>query len=134
MKVVLDTNILLISIPSRSPYHGIIQAFNQRRFQLIITHPIFLEYEEILSQKANAIIANNVLEAFLEAPNVIDATTYYSWNLITADPDDSKFIDAYINGNADYLVTHDAHFNVVRSLEFPRINVVSANEFIEALK
>lgn len=134
MKVVLDTNVLLISIPSRSPYHGIIQAFNKRQFQLIITNSIFLEYEEILTKKANAVVANNVLQALLEAPNVIDATTYYNWSLITADPDDSKFTDAYINGNADHLVTNDAHFNIVKSLEFPRINVVSADEFIEILK
>ena len=134
MKVVLDTNVLLISIPSRSPYHGIIQAFNKRQFQLIITNSIFLEYEEILTKKANAIVANNVLQAFREAPNVIDATTYYNWSLITADPDDSKFTDAYINGNADHLVTNDAHFNIVKSLEFPRINVVSADEFLEIVK
>ena len=71
MKVVLDTNVLLISLPSRSPYHRIIQSFNERRFQLVISTPIFLEYEEILSQKANVLVANNVVNALLEAPNII---------------------------------------------------------------
>jgi len=52
MKVLIDTNILLISIPSKSPYHDIILAFNRREYQLIITTPIFLEYEEILTNKA----------------------------------------------------------------------------------
>ena len=71
MKVVLDTNVLLIALPSRSPYHKIIQAFNIRLFNLIVTTPIFLEYEEILSEKASPLIANSVLGAFLEAPNVV---------------------------------------------------------------
>jgi hypothetical protein len=32
MKVVIDTNILLISLPSLSPYHEIIKAFNRKVF------------------------------------------------------------------------------------------------------
>jgi uncharacterized protein len=101
MKVVPDTNILLISIPSRSLYRGIIEAFNKRLYQLIVTTPIFLEYEEILSEKANPFIANNVLGAFLEAPNVIPVSLYFNWDLILADLDDNNFTDAYLNGHAD---------------------------------
>ena len=134
MKVLIDTNILLISIPSKSPYHDIILAFNRREYQLIITTPIFLEYEEILTNKANSFVANNVLGALLEAPNVIGTTTYYHWELITTDPDDNKFTDAYKSGDADYLVTHDAHFNKVKQIEFPKINIVTANGFLEILR
>jgi len=134
MKVVLDTNILLIALPSRSRYHAIIEAFNQRVYGLIITTPIFLEYEEILSQKASAFIASIVLGAFLEAPNVINTTTYYYWELITADADDNKFTDAYISGEANYLVTNDTHFDVVKTVKFPNISIVTADEFLEILK
>jgi|SRR5690606_2608471 len=133
MKVVLDTNVLLISLPKRSPYHKIIQAFNNRQYDLLITTPIFLEYEEILSQKANPFIADIVLGAFLEAPNVIAVTDYYYWELILSDHDDNKFTDAFLNGQADYLVTNDAHFNAVRNNGFPPINVISADEFLNIL-
>lgn len=51
MKIILDTNVLLMALPSRSPYHKIIQAFNDRQYDLVITTPIFLEYEEILAKK-----------------------------------------------------------------------------------
>ena len=133
MKVVLDKNVLLISLPKRSPYHKIIRAFNNRRYDLLITTPIFLEYEEILSRKANPFIADIVLGAFLEAPNVIAVTDYYYWELIHSDHDDNKFTDAFLNGQADYLVTNDAHFNVVRNNGFPPINVISADEFLHIL-
>ncbi len=133
MKVVLDTNILLIALPTRSPYHKIIQAFNNRQYDLVVTTPIFLEYEEILSQKANPLVADTVLGAFLEAPNVIAVTDYYYWGLINSDPDDNKFTDAFLNGQADYLVTNDAHFNVIKRTEFPKIDVISANEFLNIL-
>lgn len=134
MKVILDTNVLLIALPTRSPYHRIIQAFNNRQYDLVVTTPIFLEYEEILSQKANPLIADTVLGAFIEAPNVIAVTDYYYWGLIHSDFDDNKFTDAFLNGQADYLVTNDAHFNAVKGAEFPKINVISADEFLEISK
>lgn len=134
MKVVLDTNVLLIALPTRSPYHKIIQAFNDRQYNLVVTTPIFLEYKEILFQKANSLIADIVLGAFLEAPNVIAVTDYYCWELINSDPDDNKFTDAFLNGQADYLVTNDAHFNAVKGSEFPKIEIMSANEFLNILK
>lgn len=133
MKVVLDTNVLLISLPKLSPYHKIIQAFSNRQYDLLITTPIFLEYEEILTQKANSFIADTVLGAFLEAPNVITVIDYFYWELINSDIDDNKFTDAFLNGQADYLVTNDAHFDVVRGNAFPKIDVVSADEFLNLL-
>lgn len=62
------------------------------------------------------------------------AEVYYFWNLITVDPDDNKFIDAYVAADADYLVTNDAHFNEVKKVNFPLVNIVSADEFLEILK
>lgn len=59
---------------------------------------------------------------------------YYNWNLITVDPDDNKFTDAYIAANADYLVTNDAHFNEAKKIPFPSVNIISADEFLEVLK
>lgn len=120
MNVVIDTNILLISLPSLSPYHEIIKAFNRKLFQLVVTTAIFLEYEEILSKRSNRVIANNTLAAFRQASNVVFVNTYFHWNLLFVDPDDNKFIDAYISGNADYLVTHDSHFNILQEKRFPK--------------
>lgn len=101
---------------------------------MVVTTPIFLEYEEILSQKANQIVADTVLGAFLEARNVIAVTDYYYWELVQSDFDDNKFTNAFLNGQADYLVTNDAHFNIVKRTEFPKINVVTADEFLDILE
>jgi len=48
MIAVIDTNVILMSLPSKSPYHQIIQKFNERKYEIVITTEIFLEYEEIL--------------------------------------------------------------------------------------
>jgi predicted nucleic acid-binding protein len=41
MKVVIDTNILLIALPSRSRYYTIIQAFNRKVYQLMKLFTLF---------------------------------------------------------------------------------------------
>ena len=58
----------------------------------------------------------------------------FHWRLVTADPDDDKFVDAYLAAGADALVTHDAHFDILKDLDFPPVTVLSADEFKEALQ
>lgn len=48
MKIVLDTNIVLISIPTVSPYRLIYDSLLERKYELIISQEILLEYEEIV--------------------------------------------------------------------------------------
>jgi predicted nucleic acid-binding protein len=38
-----------------------------------------------------------------------------------------------VAGNADYLVTNDAHFNEVKNLRFPKVNIISAEGFLDIL-
>lgn len=34
-----------------------------------------------------------------------------------------------IAGNADYLVTNDRHFDLLKGMEFPKVNVISLDDF-----
>ena len=110
LKVVIDTNILISSLPKQSPYNKIIQCLKKGDFNLYISNEILTEYKEILSDKVNPLVANSVCEAFTLYDNVIKTNIYYNWNLISVDPDDNKFVDCAVAVNADYLVTNDKHF------------------------
>src|SRR4030042_3114857 len=110
LKVVIDTNILLVSIPKQSKYHKIIQNLRKGDFDLFISNEIITEYKETLSEKINPIAAVNICEALTLYENVIKTNIYFNWNLISVDPDDNKFFDCAIAGNADYIVTNDKHF------------------------
>lgn len=134
MKVVIDTNILLVSLPRRSRYRPIFDAYINSTISIIITTDIYFEYLEVLYNQAKEGIAEYIKDSLGAAENVIVTELYYYWNLITVDPDDNKFTDAYIAANADYLVTNDAHFNEVKKTPFPPINVVSADDFLEVLE
>ena len=54
---------------------------------------------------------------------------HYHFGLITQDPDDNKFVDCAIVASADYLVSEDNHFNVLKDIPFPKVNVITLEQF-----
>jgi len=132
-RIVIDTNVLLMSLPKISPYRPIFDALLKGKFQLLLTEGIFQEYKEIIGQKTTGQIAHNLGELFTQLENVQLIKVFFNWNLIVADPDDNKFVDCAIMGNAAYIVTEDKHFNILKDVEFPKINVINADEFLEEI-
>jgi len=61
--------------------------------------------------------------------NVEKVVPHFKWNFISADPDDNKFADCALNAGADYIVTNDKHFNVLKEIAFPKINVINCETF-----
>ncbi|MFD2718072.1 putative toxin-antitoxin system toxin component, PIN family [Hymenobacter monticola] len=131
-QVVIDTNCLLASLNRNSPFHRLYELFISEAFEWILSNEILTEYEEVLTQQYSAATAQRVTEILLNAPNISFQEAYYKWQLIEADPDDNKFADVAIAASADYLVTNDRHFEVLKQLEFPRVLVVSLQEFLSS--
>lgn len=127
--VVIDTNVLLVSISSRSKYHWIFQALISGDFDIGITQSILLEYEEQISKHWNPEVAANVIRSITELPNAKLVSIHYYLDLIKVDQDDNKFVDCAFAANADYILTHDQHFNILKEISFPRIPVITINEF-----
>jgi len=133
MRIVLDTNALLISIPTNSKYRVIFDRFLAKQFSIVLSNDILSEYAEIIAQKANSIVSTNIIEMLISAKNVEKQDIYFKWQIIEIDKDDNKFVDCAIAGNVDYFVTNDKHFNVVKSIGFPPVTVLNIDEFIELL-
>ncbi len=88
-----------------------------------------MEYAEKIGEFFSGSVAEYVLNSLDDAPNVLFAEPFFRWNLIRNDADDNKFTDLAISVGADYLVTNDHHFNGLKTTDFPRIRVVSLEEF-----
>jgi putative PIN family toxin of toxin-antitoxin system len=134
MKIVLDSNVLLIALGRKSRFKPIWDAFVDGKYQLVISDEILYEYQEILVQHSAVGIAEKVGEAFVESPDIIFQQIYYKWNVIKSDPDDNKFFDIAVAANADYLVTNDAHFNKAKKSSFPSVKIISAEDFLHIIK
>ena len=134
MRVVVDTNCLLVSIPKVSGSRWLFDFILTGIVELAVTTDILQEYEEIIGSFYNSpALAANVVEALVNRSNVLKITPYYFWTLITDDPDDNKFVDCAVACGADYIITEDSHFNALKCSRFPRIQVCSRNQFKEII-
>ena len=134
LNIVLDTNVLLVSISEFSKYHWLYRLLIEKKFNLYMTNEILTEYDEIISEKFSSNTANAVIRTLMELDNVYPSSIYFKYNLIIQDPDDNKFIDCAFASNCDYLVTNDKHFNVLDTIDFPKIRVVKLEEFKEIIE
>jgi predicted nucleic acid-binding protein len=80
MKVVLDTNILLVSISPKSPYRWIFDAFLSETFSLCVTTDILAEYEEIIGRETTPEMASLTLQLIENAVNTELITRYFEWH------------------------------------------------------
>lgn len=128
-KIVLDTNILIASIGRKSPFRWIFDCVIQGKVILCVSNEILFEYQEILAKKTNERVAENVVNFITVSPFTEKIDIYFNFELIQTDSSDNKFVDCAISANAVCLVSNDKHFQVLRTLDFPKVVVLRLPEF-----
>ena len=129
----MDTNVLLVSISEKSKLHWIFKSLVDKRYELCVTTDILNEYAEIIEQKMGRDVGESVLGMIENLSNTTFITNYYRFQLLN-DEDDDKFVDCAIAANADFIVSHDKDFNVLRSIDFPSVKVIDTRVFWEILE
>ena len=130
MKIVLDTNCLLMAISDRSRYYKIWREFLEGGYSLCITNEILEEYVEVVGRNISERAAEAVVYLMLTRPNVEFYDPHFRFQLIEPDPDDNKFVDCAIAASAKYLVSEDHHFNKLKDIAFPHVDVITIEQFL----
>ena len=133
-RIVLDTNCLLAALSRHSEYYSIWRNLLDGKYTLCVTNEILDEYQEIIERKTTKVVGANVINLLLKMENVLFVDTYFRLQLIETDPDDNKFVDCAFAANAVYIVSDDKHFDVLKSISFPRILVIKLREFLNMLE
>jgi putative PIN family toxin of toxin-antitoxin system len=87
--------------------------------ELAVSTAILLEYEEVITRLSGRERWNQIavlfeyLEALHGTFHRTDST--FQFRVITADPDDNKFVDCAIAAQADFIVTDDHHFSLLKT-------------------
>lgn len=81
-RIVLDTNSLVQSIPSKSYYRPIWDSFTNGINELCVSGEILNEYEEVLERLAGIDTAKIIIETIINNPHTLLFTPYYHFNLI----------------------------------------------------
>lgn len=132
-RLVIDTNVFLVSLAPGFRLHWIFEYLMSEKYELCVTTEILNEYQEIISLRYGIDRTNSTLDFILLLPNVIQITPHFKWNLLK-DPDDNKFVDCAIAGNADFIISNDRDFNILNRIDFPPIEKITSQEFEEKFK
>jgi putative PIN family toxin of toxin-antitoxin system len=129
MRVVLDTNVLIAGLRSKSgPSRIWLKAALKREVQTIASVPLFLEYEAVLKRPehllATGLLKAELVDEFLAgfAGVVTPVEASYLWRPQLTDPADEMVLEAAVNGRADWIVTYNVRDFAVATRRF-KINV-----------
>jgi putative PIN family toxin of toxin-antitoxin system len=130
MKIVLDTNVLVVGLLSPfGPCGDIVRMVFSGSLTLCVDARVWSEYRQVLKRPKFHFDPDKVV-------SVLDYIDHTSWVVSSTplsaslpDPDDKPFLEIAISGNADYLVTGNA-------IHFPSelcqgVNVVSPADFLK---
>lgn len=134
MNIVLDSYVVLQVAFTQKPLRIVWDKLLSGEYTLCVTEDILFEYQEkVIDCFHNERLANLLINTLLNCEYVRRVETFFRYNLIQTDPDDNKFVDCALACNAKFIVTEDSHFNVLKELDFPKVDVVNLTEFIHIL-
>lgn len=107
----LDTDVLVAAFRSGSgASRQLLHAALDQRFELLLSVPLMLEYESVLTRPAqlaasglNSGDVNRVLDDLAVVAKPVRLA--YRWRPQLTDPNDDMVLETAVNGNADAIVT-----------------------------
>jgi len=100
----------------------------------VVSNEILTEYQEQIAERYCLEHTDASLDFLLLRPNIILKNPSFLWQLVENDKDDNKFIDCYIAGQCDYIISNDRHIHQIKTSKFPQIAVLRYEEFEKEYK
>ena len=111
----------------------VVNSMLDGRNTLCVTTEILEEYTEQLQRFTSPEFTEAALGVITNNPYTLFVTPYFHFKLITADPDDDKFVDCAVAANATYIVSDDKHFAPLKEITFPLLLVIKLMDFVHIL-
>ena len=130
MRIVLDTNVFVSGVFFRGPPYEILKAWQDDRFQLLISQEILQEYREVgeaLAKRFSGVDLSPILELLIvkaeltESPSLLEA--------VCDDPEDDKFLACALAGNSKLIISGDKH--LLKISGYRGIKVIKPRKFFD---
>lgn len=132
----MDTNTLIsgtfwIVAPTK-----IIQLVEERKIELITSKEILEEYnkvmnyEEIKEKVKNHHERSQAVQKLAQISTLVDPKKKI--DIIKEDPDDNKFIEAAVEGKAQFIISYNKHLLKIK--EYQEIKIILPEEFLRIIK
>lgn len=134
MKVVLDTNILISAVITTGVSHQVLVKAFEGEYELLISTDTIQEFLDTLLKYPDKFqISQDEVETEVETIEYYYGTTNNEPSSTTDYyPDDDKFLEVAVAGDADYIISGDSHLQDLETFE--GIAIVNPQEFIEILE
>jgi len=134
IQIVLDTNVLYAGLRSRrGASFKLLKHLESGRFELNLSVPLVLEYEEVLFRKESTLNftpkeIGKLLDYLCRIANLHEV--HFLWRPILNDPD--MILDLAVRANCQYIVTYNIRdFTGVTQFG---IQAISAQEFLKTIE
>jgi putative PIN family toxin of toxin-antitoxin system len=130
VRIVLDTNVFVSGVFFRGPPYEILKAWQDDRFQLVISQEILQEYREVgeaLAKRFSGVDLSPILELLIvkaeltESPSLLEA--------VCDDPEDDKFLACALAGNSKLIISGDKH--LLKISGYQGIKVIKPRKFFD---
>jgi len=138
-RIVLDTSVLVAALRTRlGAGNAVLRLVAERRLVLLVTPPLFLEYEDVLKRPEQRLahgLEPDEIDGFLAelAALIEPVEVHFQWRTQVRDPNDEMVLEAAINGRADVLVTYNVR-DFARAGERFGIAILSPAELLKKVK
>jgi putative PIN family toxin of toxin-antitoxin system len=107
-RVVLDTNVIVSAFRSRrGPAFRLVSAAGQGSFEISVSVPLVLEYEEVL-RRSTALEEHEILDILRFLCSVANRQTiYFLWRPILPDPKDDMVLELAVASRSASIVTYN---------------------------
>lgn len=131
--IVPDTNVLVSGsiMPHGNPAF-ILDSWRGGKIQIITSLEILDEFERVMLGKLNMPqYSVEVTKMFLIWKGCV-VEPKQKFDIIKKDPFDNKFLEAAVEGSADFIVSGDRHLKDLRN--FMGIDIISPAQMVDVLK
>ena len=140
MRVVLDTNVIVSALRSRSgASFALLSALDEARFEIALTLPLYLEYRDVLGREGTvdpSLGPDDVLavcRGLAERAHLQDV--HYLWRPLVKDPKDDLVLEAALASGSRYIVTHNVRdFTGKKIEEGLGVEIVTPKTFLGILQ
>jgi putative PIN family toxin of toxin-antitoxin system len=137
MRVVIDTNVVISRyLTPQGVAAQVLDHWKHGRFVLIVSDPILTEYQKVLSydrirsrHQLNEVEIAEVIGDFREFATLVEPTEHLA--VVKDDPDDDKFLECAVAGEAEIIVSGDPHLLALK--QYRGIQILSPAAFLAFL-
>jgi putative PIN family toxin of toxin-antitoxin system len=128
-KIVIDTNISISAFFWNGLQRKVYELARNKKVILLYSSDIERELIRVLSYKKFKLNANEILPLAIDYRNIgLFVKVISSLDIIKEDPTDNIFLECAVDGDAEYIISGDAH--LLNLKKYKNIDIVNAKEFL----